>query len=108
MDLGLMPVARSGVDVKVPSPLPRRTVMVLAYAFTTARSGMPSPLKSPVTTDCGPVPTAIGGCKGFRLKDGVPLLSVALPRVTVLLVSINDTLPVGATAPLPVTVPVKV
>jgi hypothetical protein len=35
---------------KVPSPLPSRIVMVSLFTLPTARSGTPSPLKSPPTT----------------------------------------------------------
>ena len=47
---------RSGSDrapvaaVKPPEPLPSKTVMLLSLWFATARSGMPSPLKSPAAS----------------------------------------------------------
>ncbi len=47
-------------SVKVPSPLPSRTLIVLSLALATARSCMPSPLKSPIFTASGKLPTVIG------------------------------------------------
>ena len=41
----------------VPSPLPSRIETVSAMRLVTARSGMPSPLKSPTATSQGPRPT---------------------------------------------------
>src|SRR5438552_17784388 len=43
---------------KVPSPLPNSTVTVPELRLATARSRMPSPSKSPTTTDSGSVPPA--------------------------------------------------
>src|SRR4051812_26145626 len=43
---------------KVPSPLPRSTLIESPSALATARSAMPSRLKSPATTSNGPAPTA--------------------------------------------------
>ena len=45
--------AKLGAAAKVPSPLPIRIVTVLSPVLATARSGMPSPLKSPTATDNG-------------------------------------------------------
>ena len=42
---------------KVPSPLPSRMLMLLLPELTTAMSGLPSPLKSPIATAVGLVPT---------------------------------------------------
>ena len=44
--------------MKVPSPFPRRMVSVLLPAFAIARSGMPSPLKSPAAIEFGSSPVA--------------------------------------------------
>ena len=41
----------------VPSPLPRKIVTVSGPAFATARSALPSPLKSPTATDAGIAPS---------------------------------------------------
>src|SRR5262249_44808262 len=49
---------------KAPSPLPRSTLTVLEFWLTTARSALPSPLKSPVTRATGVAPTGkVGGAK---------------------------------------------
>src|SRR5260370_30891658 len=40
---------------KVPSPLPRSTQTFQSLKLATARSGLPSPLKSPTTTPEGPL-----------------------------------------------------
>ncbi len=45
---------------KVPSPLPKRILIVLSLALATARSCSPSPLKSPTFTASGKLPTVIG------------------------------------------------
>ena len=46
--------------VKVPSPLPSRILIVLSLALATTRSCRPSPLKSPIFTAWGKLPTVIG------------------------------------------------
>ena len=43
---------------KVPLPVPSRSETSPLVKFVTARSVLPSPLKSPVTTANGPAPTA--------------------------------------------------
>src|SRR5882757_2065757 len=54
--LVLVPVDGLAAAVNVPSPLPKRTVTVLLKVFATARSDLPSPLKSPTATDSGLLP----------------------------------------------------
>src|SRR6202789_628182 len=44
----------------MPFPLPSMTLIVLSVWFVTAKSILPSPLKSPATTEDGPLPTVIG------------------------------------------------
>src|SRR5215472_12314916 len=41
----------------LPSPLPSSTEIVLTFKSQTARSSLPSPLKSPTATPAGPLPT---------------------------------------------------
>src|SRR5262249_43677742 len=51
--------------VKPPIPSPNKIVTVLEKKFAVARSGLPSRLKSPTTTELGPDPTSTGepwGC----------------------------------------------
>src|SRR3989304_2172487 len=57
---GLVPTAKSGADPKAPGPVPvpRRIETLLLASFATARSGFPSPLRSPIATDSGLGPTA--------------------------------------------------
>ena len=43
---------------KVPLPLPSSTLTLLLVMLAVARSGLPSPLKSPTATDIGSVPAA--------------------------------------------------
>src|ERR1700721_120650 len=43
---------------KVPSPLPSRMLMALAFPSTTTRSLFASPLKRPTATEIGPLPAA--------------------------------------------------
>ena len=60
-----VPTTTLGADVKVPSPLPKKTEIVSAKpsgailsAFATARSSFPSPFKSPTATLNGSLPAA--------------------------------------------------
>src|SRR5260370_27546816 len=63
MEFGpLNPVMGMPIGVNVPLPMPRKMVTVLSSLFATARSSVPSLLKSPATTVNGCVPTAMGGC----------------------------------------------
>src|SRR5207253_762750 len=59
---GLAPAVGSVcADAKAPSPLPSSTETVLDPRLATARSSLPSPLKSPTATENGLVPTARSG-----------------------------------------------
>src|SRR5262249_25190263 len=62
-----------GFAVKVPSPLPRRIETVLLPLLATARSSLPSPLKSARTTPLGELPTLISDL----LKLGGPPLVIS-------------------------------
>jgi hypothetical protein len=53
------PVENAVKAWKVPSTLPRNTEIVLSAVLATAKSGMPSLLKSPTANDCGPFPDGI-------------------------------------------------
>ena len=70
----------------------------------TARSEMPSPLKSPTATPSGLVPTD-------RIESGKLMpagVSVAVPSTALLLLVLrNETVPVGVTREFPVTVAVS-
>ena len=59
----------AGLNLPVPSP--SNTVTVLPLVFATARSGLPSPLKSRTTNDSGSGPTA-KGLPGAGMKPPVP------------------------------------
>src|SRR5207244_8704586 len=63
-----MPTNKVVAGGKVPSPLPSNTETVLDPALATARSGLPSLLKSPTATDQGAPPAA-----KFRAAWKVPL-----------------------------------
>src|SRR5437879_9731988 len=63
-----MPTTKVVAGGKVPSPLPSNTETVLDPALATARSGLPSLLKSPTATDQGAPPAA-----KFRAAWKVPL-----------------------------------
>src|SRR2546422_68485 len=56
MATGPFPVGKSVFALKVPSPLPNRTETVLAFLLTTARSSLPSPLKSLAARATGVAP----------------------------------------------------
>src|SRR5262249_58028387 len=47
----------AGAVTRVPEPLPRRMLTVLLRSLATARSCLPSPLKSPTATATGATPT---------------------------------------------------
>src|SRR5208282_447812 len=53
-------------EVNVPSPLPNKIATLSALALATAKSSFPSPLKSPVTTDMGVGPVAMGEPLAFE------------------------------------------
>ncbi len=66
MPSGLVPTVSVAAALKVPSPLPRRMLTVpgafeapLPAVLSTARSGLPSPLKSPTAMPCGLAPTEV-------------------------------------------------
>ena len=66
-----MPTAKLVAAPKLPVPVPSRIEALLVVSFTTARSGLPSPLKSLTATWRGFVPTA-------KLVDA-PKLPVPVP-----------------------------
>src|SRR4029077_16377556 len=55
---GPEPTPVGGSAVKVPSPFPSRIEIVLSKRLVRARSSLPSRLKSPAPTHCGPFPVA--------------------------------------------------
>ena len=57
-EYGFAPVAKSVVAPKLPVPVPSRIDTLFEPTFATARSGFPSPLKSPMATDGDPDPVA--------------------------------------------------
>ena len=83
MEFGQMPVVRLAAAWNVPSPFPRRTVTVPASLLlevaklTTARSTLPSPLKSPTARDHGRKP--VDGLTGVGVKVPFPF-----PKSTVM------------------------
>ena len=56
--------------MKVPSPLPRETVIKSSVEFDTAKSGLPSPVKSATVTNFGKDPEA----KSFNAENDLSLL----------------------------------
>ena len=72
--IGLVP-ATNGLALAAanpPEPFPSNSVTLLPSGLATARSRMPSPLKSPVARACGPAPVA----------NGLPLAGVNPPELT--------------------------
>src|SRR3989442_14312970 len=57
-DGGPAPTTKASGACKVPSPLPSSTETSLESKLATARSGLPSPLKSPTATESGDRPAA--------------------------------------------------
>ena len=51
---------------KVPFPFPSKIETVLASEFATARSGLPSPLTSPIATERG----LVAGTVADRCREG--------------------------------------
>lgn len=86
------------VAMKVPSPFPRRMVRVVPplLEFDTARSMKPSPLKSAAATTLGSG-TVAGLLELKKLRPVIREPSGAVPKsALLLLVSRNETDPVGA------------
>ena len=105
----MLPVARGeAVAVNVPSPLPGKIVTLLPPLLATARSAMPSPLKSPAAIAMGAKPAA--ALVEFRkLSAAADPPSVAVPSGALfLLLSTNVTVPEGAQLAEPPTVAVSV
>ena len=90
--------------------MPKSTVTVPLLPLATAKSALPSPLKSPTVTAAGSLPTA--GVEEFaKLSAATPEPSVCEPSTALPFdVSKNDTVPVGdrLALPVPTTVPVNV
>src|SRR5690348_5773112 len=57
MKMGVVPALKFVGALKDPVPVPSRIETLFASVFATARSGRPSPLKSPMATALGFVPT---------------------------------------------------
>ena len=83
-DSGLDPVAKSTLAAKLLAlMLPLKDVLrktdtlPTLLSFATARSGLPSPSRSPMATDCGAVPVA-------KSTLAAKLLAVMLPLAEVL------------------------
>src|SRR5271170_884992 len=94
-----------GAAVNVPSPLPRSTEMPPP---SMTRSGIPSPLKSAVKTVLPLFWEATGKSEEPAKPAPVSLVSAAVPSTAFpLLVSRNDTMPVGKVFRLPGTVAVN-
>src|SRR6266702_1857452 len=66
---------------KVPSPLPSNTERVFSFTLATARSSLPSPLKSPTVTPAGPLPTVKLGA-GMKVPLPLPSSTEAVPEST--------------------------
>ena len=73
-----MPVPKSVAALKLPVPSPSKIETLLESEFATARSCLPSPLKSPTATEIGPlpVPKLVAALKlpvpsPSRIDDGV-------------------------------------
>src|SRR5271166_6300927 len=82
---GKKPVAYVCCDWKVPSPLPSSTLTVAARSveLVTARSAMPSPLKSPTATNKGPPPTSYA-TGGWKLPSRLPSSTLTVPGLKLL------------------------
>src|SRR5271166_4771088 len=92
-----MPVPYVCCVWKVPSPLPSSTPTVLSFTLTTARSAMPSPLKSPLATPYGVLPVVYVCC--CRKLDMPGPASPTLPRFTSVVRSVKLAVPVGPGSP---------
>jgi hypothetical protein len=60
-----------GAAWKVPSPLPSETETLREFWLLTARSALPSPLKSALVTEVGPDPTVTSGF-AWKLPSPLP------------------------------------
>src|SRR5947209_4767783 len=81
---GLPPVTLEGFRLNperiggTPVPaLPGSTEIALAFTLATARSGLPSPLKSPTATPAGPLPT-VNCDAGWKVPSPLPSSSETL------------------------------
>ncbi len=72
-EFGLVPVAKSVLGRKVPLPLPKSTLALLAL-FAVMRSSLPSPFTSPKVTEFGVEPVA-------KVCWGEKVAVMALPPV---------------------------
>ncbi len=80
---GLFPVAKSTLAAKLTVPLPpvlRSTDTVLSEALTTARSGIPSPSKSPIATEKGVLPVAKSTLGSISAAVMLPLLGLKVGK----------------------------
>ncbi len=111
---GPVPTANGdpGAGANPPLPSPSRILTLSLIEFATARSAMPSPLKSALVTTPGPIPAGTGDPEAFAKLD----VSVTDPRgelpstLLPFVVSRNETVPVsvGVVTPVAVTVVVNV
>ena len=81
---GELPAAKFVAALNVPVPSPRRMETLLLPQFATARSGFPSPFRSPIEPDCGKVPTAkfVAGLKEIEPVE-TEVVKVLSPDVAV-------------------------
>ena len=68
--------------MKSPSALPTSTERVLDSWLATAKSGLPSALKSPTATDAGPAPAAMSPPSGGLAKLTAAVASAGGARST--------------------------
>src|SRR6266404_5437515 len=66
-----VPMGEPAVGLNPPVPSPKRIVTLAEYSFATAKSRLPSPLKSPAVTEAGLNPAATGEPAG-SLKWPLP------------------------------------
>lgn len=74
----------AGTAVNPPEPFPKKIVMLLLTTFAVARSGMPSPLKSPTMIEAGPDPGALNGLPEAAVNPPDPF-----PSNTVMLLLVS-------------------
>src|SRR5439155_5939236 len=82
---------------KLPSPLPSTTETVFELPLATARSGLPSPFRSPIATELGPLPVPKSV---FAPKLPSPLPSSAETVLAKLFATAKSGLPSPFTSPI--------
>ena len=78
---------------------PGSTLMVLSAKFATARSGIPSPLKSPTTTPCGSSPTVKAVCDP-KVPSPTPSRTLTVPGLEPELVTAKSSTPMLLKSPI--------